>query len=77
MLKCEQRFHHAVHVYIAFEVVRLEEIAFCVALCAAQVHETDPVAELLHHRGQFVVRTHAERTGAEAQSVGLIGYGGD
>ena len=69
LLDFQYGLHHLINIHIAFKKVGLIEIAFLIPLCASQMHETDPVAKLSHHCRAVIVRTHAERTCAEAKSV--------
>ena len=62
-----------VHIDVAFQMVGFVEVAFLIALRAAQVHEVDAVAELLHQGGTVIGAAYAQRTGAEAQTVALVG----
>ena len=52
-----------------------ERQAVAFPLGRAQMRKTDPRCEAFGHRGQIVFRAHAERTGAEADAVGLRGHG--
>lgn len=59
LLHQEEGFHHVVHVYVSFQVVCFVEVAFGIALRAAQVDEVDAVGKLLHEGGTVVGAAHA------------------
>ena len=48
-----------VHVDVAFQMVGFVEVAFLIALRAAQVHEVNAVAELLHQGGTVIGAAYA------------------
>ena len=73
LLQFEESLHHVVHVDVAFQMVGFVEVAFRIALRAAQVHKVDTVAEPLHQGGAVIGAAYAQRTGAEAQTVALVG----
>ena len=73
----QKGFHHLVHIRVALQMVRLDEVSVGIAPCVAQMHEADPIAELTHHGGKIVVRTHAERSRTETQTVRRAGHLGD
>ena len=54
-------------------MVGFVEITFCIALCAAEVHEVNAVTELFHHTFQIVGAADSEGTGAETKTIALIG----
>ncbi len=62
-----------VHVDVAFQMVGFVEVAFLIALCAAEVNEVDTVAELFHQGGAVVCAAYTQRTGAQTQAVALVG----
>ena len=49
LLHFEQCLHHAVHVHIALQQVRLIEIPRSIAFGGPEMHEPYAVAELRHH----------------------------
>ena len=73
LLQLEESLHHMVHVDVAFQMVGFVEVAFLIALRATQVHEVDAVAELFHQGGTVIGAAYAQRTGAQAQTVALVG----
>ena len=75
LLQLEESLHHMVHIDVAFQMVGFVEVAFLIALRTAQVHEVDAVAELLHQGGTVIGAAYAQRTGAQAQTVALVGNG--
>ena len=75
LLHLEEGFHDVVHVYVALQVIGLVEVAFGVALGAAQVDEVDAVGKACHQGGAVVGAAYAEGAGAEAEAVALVGHG--
>ena len=75
LLHLEEGFHDVVHVYVALQVIGLVEVAFGVALGAAQVDEVDAVGKAGHQGGAVVGAAYAQGAGAEAESVALVGHG--
>lgn len=73
LLQFEEGFHYVIHVDVAFQVVGFVEVAFRIALCAAEVNEVDTVAELFHQGGAVVCAAYTQRTGAQTQAVALVG----
>ena len=59
LLHFEEGTHHGGHIDITFQVVGLVEVAFGVALGAAEVDEVDAVAKLAHHRREVIVCPYA------------------
>ena len=68
-------FHHAVHIYIALQVVGFVKITFIVALGASEVYKINAVAPRFNDLGQLIIRPHAKGAGAETQPVRPVGYG--
>ena len=60
LLQFEESFHDVIHIHITFQVVGFVEVAFRVALRAAQVNEIDAVGKLLHDGGTVVGAAYAE-----------------
>ena len=77
LLNLQEGFHHLVHRHVAFQVVRLVEVTFCITLSTAEMHEVDAVPEATHHGRQVVVGTDTKRTRAEAEAVGWAWHGID
>ena len=50
-----------VHVDVAFQMVGFVEVAFLIALRAAQVHEVDAVAELFHQGSTVIGAAYAQK----------------
>ena len=75
LLHFQQSLHHAVHVHVTLQVIRLVEIALGITFGAPQMDEAHPVTELVHHGNHVIVRTDTERTGAETQTVRNIRHG--
>lgn len=73
LLQFEEGFHYVIHVDVAFQVVGFVEVAFRIALCAAEVNEVDTVAELFHQGGAVVCAAYTQGTGAQTQAVALVG----
>ena len=74
MLQFEESLHHVVHVDVAFQVVGFVEVAFRIALRAAQVHKVDTVMTAPSGRRSRGA-AYAQRTRAQAQAVALVGGG--
>ena len=77
LLYLKEGFHHFVHRDVTLQVVRLVEVAFGIALGAAQVDKVDAVPEAAHHGGKVVVGSHSKRAGAEAKPIGWAWHGID
>lgn len=54
LLQFKESPHYVIHVYVAFKMIGFVEIAFGIALSAAEVNEVNTVTKPVHHAFEVV-----------------------